>query len=339
MPLIYDMVDPQELLGFVRTLSFPQFTLDGILPNRPIDDLEYRFLRADLVDQDVAPYRAWDTEAPIGKRQGLARVSGELPPLSKKIRLGEEERLRLRALESGNQAPLIAQIYDDAANMTRAVQARVEMARGQALYDGRVTINENNMVAEVDYGIPSGNRVTPAVLWSVVATATPVADVRGWVEAYVALNGVAPGYALTSTRVVSNLLRNAEIRTLASSAAGTPAMVTPETVSAVFTAFGLPAIRTYDTQVRVDGVATRVIPDDRFILLPPTGEPLGQTFYGVTAEALELRSEGQIVGTQAPGIVAVLEKTFDPVATWTKAAAIALPVIANPALIVTADVL
>lgn len=339
MPLIYDMVDPQELLGFVRSLAFPNFTLDQFLPNRPIDDLEYRFMKADLVDQDMAPFRAWDTEAPIGKRQGLSRVTGELPPLSKKIRLGEEERLRLRALESGNQAPLIAQIYDDAASMTRAVQARIEKARGEALYDGKVVINENSMQATVDFNIPAGNRVAPATLWSVTATATPVTDVRTWVEAYVALNGIAPGVALTSTRVVSNLMKNAEIRTLAGSLAGTPAMVTPETVGAVFAAYGLPPFVTYDTQVRVDGVSTRVIPDDRVVFLPPAGEPLGQTFYGVTAEALELRSEGKIVATQAPGVVAVLEKTFDPVATWTKAAAIALPVIANPGLIITADVL
>jgi hypothetical protein len=162
---------------------------------------------------------------------------------------------------------------------------------------------------------------------------------RLWLETYVATNGVAPGSILTSTRVISNLLRNAEIRTLAGSLSGTPALVTPETVSAVFSAFGLPPMQTYDTQVRVAGVATKVIADDRLIFLPPAGEPLGNTFYGITAEALELREAGQIVSTQMPGVTAVVDKTFDPVATWTKASAIALPVLANPSLILTADVL
>lgn len=337
MALIYDLVDPQELLGFVRTLAFPQFNLNQLLPDRNIDDLEYRFNRADLVDQDMAPYRAWDTEAPIGKRQGVARVRGELPPLSKKIRLGEEERLRMRALDTGDNTPIINQIYDDAANMTRAIQARVEKARGEVLSLGTVTINENGMIASVDYGIPAQHKVAPGTLWSNPAS-TPVSDMRGWLETYVATNGVAPGRILTSTAVISNLLRNTEIRTLAGSLSGTPALVTPETVSAVFSAFGLPAMQTYDTQVRVDGVATRVIAADRLIMLPPGGEPLGNTFFGTTAEALELRSTGQIVASQAPGIVAVVDKTFDPVATWTKASAIALPVLANPSLILTADV-
>jgi hypothetical protein len=58
----------------------------------------------------------------------------------------------------------------------------------------------------------------------------------------------------------------------------------------------------------------------------------------VTAEALELQAEGKIVSRQAPGIVAVVEKTFDPVATWTKVAALALPVMTAPSLLMVADV-
>jgi hypothetical protein len=41
---------------------------------------------------------------------------------------------------------------------------------------------------------------------------------------------------------------------------------------------------------------------------------------------------------QAPGLVSVVEKTFDPVATWTKSAAVALPVLVNPNLSFSADV-
>lgn len=326
--LIYDLIDPQELIGFARALEFPQFTLNTVLPDRPVQDLEYRFSRNDLVDQDVANYRAWDAEAPIAARQPTARVVGEIPPLSKKIRLGEEQRLRLQGQATGEQSALIDQIFDDTTNMVRAVQARIELARGQALSTGAVTIAENGVVAEVDFGMDPGQFVTPAVLWN-DPTATIVANYTEAVEAYIDRNGFAPGGALTSTSVVGDMLRNDEIRTLAASLAGTPALVTRAALDNVFGAFSLPPIATYDTSVMVDGVSTRVIDPDLFILLPPAGSGLGNTLYGVTAEALELRTAGQIVAQQQPGIVAVIQRTFDPVATWTKAAGIALPVLAN----------
>lgn len=339
MALVYDLVDPQELVGFVRALEFDQFNLNQILPNREVQDLEYRFRRGTLRDQDAAKYRAFDTEAPIGSRQGTQRVSGELPPVSKKIRLGEEERLRLDALRSGDDGAIIQQIYDDAASMTRAVQARIELARGEALHSGVVNINENGMVASVDYGIPASHQVTAATVWS-DPTADIIEEWLSWQEVYTdSTDGLVPGAVMTSTQVVQNLLRNDSIRQLLGTVNGAPGLVTPQALQQVIQAYGLPPIVINDTQIRVDGAAQRVIPQDKLVFLPPQGQPLGNTLYGVTAESLELQAEGQIEATATPGIVAVVEKTFDPVATWTKSAGIALPTIANPELLLQAVVL
>lgn len=340
---IYDLVDPQVLVGFVRNLAFPTFSLNRFLPDVTLNDIEYRFTRRTDVDQDVAPFRAWDAEAAIGGRQGLARVMGEIPPLSKKIRLGEEQRLRLRALQ-GATAPddaIVRAIFDDAANMMRSVQARIELARGGVLSTGVFTdiAADRQFRSNIPFGVPGDHFVTPTTVWSTVATATIIKDLRTWLEKYVADNGVAPGAILTSTRVLGFMLQNAEIRTLAGTLAGTPAMVTPATVATALSAYGLPPIETYDVSVRVAGVATKVIPDDLVLFLPPAGEPLGATFNGVTAEALELTSAGQLVASQAPGVVAVVEKTFDPVSIWTKASAVSLPILANPSLLMVADVL
>lgn len=340
MALIYDIVDQQELLGFVRNLQFDQFTLDQFLPNRDIDDIEYVFRRGTGQDEDAAGFRAFDAESPIGSRAGRARVRGELPPISKKISVGEEERLRLRQLQTGNSDPIVAQIYDDAANMTRAVQARLELARGQLLSTGTVTISENGLEITVDFGLPAGHNVNAATVWSTHTANDIIEELISWVETYSdSTGGLRPAAILTSRQVLSNMLRNDAVRNLAATVNGAPALVSRQTLNQVLAAYDLPPIITYETQVRVDGVATRVIPQDRLIFVPPSQEPLGNTFYGVTAEALELQSEGQIVASQAPGIVAVVEKTFDPVRTWTKAAGIGLPVLANPELLFIADVL
>lgn len=337
--IIYDLAEPQELLGFVRNVPLPNFSLEQYLPNDLLNDVEYRFTQDNTVDQDVAPYRAWDAEAAIGSRQGLARIMGEIPPISKKIRLGEEQRLRLRSLQlGGDTGELVDRIFDDAGNMSRAVQARVEQARGRAIYDGKFVVNENGFVQTIDYGIPGGQRVAPGTLWSNTAASTPVDDMRTWIDVYVDANGFPPGLALTSTAVISNLLRNAQIRTLAASLAGGPSIVSRPVLNATLSDFELPPLVAYDTSVRVGGSATKVIPNDRVVFLPPPGSGLGRTFWGITAEALELASEGMIVERQAPGLVAVVDKTFDPVSTWTKAAAVVMPVIANPKQILTADV-
>ncbi len=342
MALIYDLADPQELQGFVRQAFGEEerntFVLSQFLPNVNIGDIEYRIARGTLRDQDAAFVRSWDTESPIGSRQGVERILGELPPISKKIRLGEEERLRLRALERGNNNQLVDAIFDDAANMARAVAARIEMFRGEALWAASLTINENGVQQTIPFGRAAGHTVAPGTLWSVTATATPIQDEQAWMTTYTDENGVAPGLALTSTRVVNYLLLNAQYRSMAAQNGITPAFLSLNGLNQIRATYGLPPIVKYDVKTRVSGTATRVIPDDKFIYLPPAGEPLGRTFFGTTAESLELVGAQQISVDQAPGLVAVVEKTFDPVATWTKAAAIALPVLVNPNLTLTADV-
>jgi hypothetical protein len=342
MALVLDLADPQELQGFVRGIQLEEdrnrFTLQNYLPNRPIDEIEYRVTRGSLRDADAATVRAWDTESPIASRQGLERIMGELPPISRKIRLGEEERLRRRALERGDNAQLVDAIYDDAGQMSRAVLARVEMFRGEALFNATVVINENGVSQTVDFGRKAGHTVTAGVLWSTVATADPVADMRSWVQTYIDTNGVAPAYGLTSTAVLGYLMRNAAIRSLATTTAGVPALVTMETVNSVFAAFGLPPLIPYDTNVRVAGAQQRVTPVNKVCFMPPGDEPLGATFFGTTAEALELVEARAINQDQAPGMVATVHKSDDPVSTWTKVAAIALPVLINPDLTLTATV-
>lgn len=350
MALIYDLINTETLQGFARNLAQPDLTLDQWLPPFQINDTEFKFNKqvtgegSVLYDEDVATYRAFDTEAPIAGRKGTElslltppTVRGQIPPISRKIRLGEEERLRMDALRSGDKRPIIDAIFNDVARLTRSVQARLEVARGQALQTGQLAIAENGVAGGMDFGVPAANFVVAPTVWT-DPDALVIDDSLGWVQAYTDLNGQAPAHMLVSSRVINGLLRNNQIRNLAGGLAPIPNIVTPATVAAVFQAYGLPVPEAYDTQLKFNGVAQRVVADDKVLFLPPKGNQLGRTFYGITAEALELQSEGKLVARQVPGIVAVVEKTFDPVATWTKVAALALPVITAPSLLMVADV-
>lgn len=341
--LIYDLVDPAELQGFVRAVQVEQFgLLNGVFPTRPVDDLEYRFTRGEFSDMDVATYRAFDAEAPLGTRPGMSRMAGELPPISKKMRLGEEQRLRLRQLQGaqGGAAALVNQVFDDAARLTRSILGRLELACGDALVNGKVTIAENGVAATVDYGYVAGQKPTRTLAWT-----DPAADIIGeltaWVEAYSdRTGGLRPAYFLTSGAVRNAMLRNTAMRNYLVgnvAAAGTPQLMTVAALGSVLDAFDLPPIRLYDTSLPVGGVTTKVMPTNRLLLMPP-GTP-GATFSGTTAEAIELAGARAIANDQIAGMTAVVDKTFDPVSLWTKVSAIALPVLYQPDAITVATVL
>lgn len=340
MYLFTDYVAPAELTGYVRAafadLQVNQFNLSRWLPNNPIDDLDYRFTSGGEGLVEAATFRNYDTPSPFGERPGTQRVSGQLPPISRQIALGEYERLRARGADDESVRSVLER---DAVRMVRAISARMELARGEALANGKVVINENGVVATVDFGRDPGNTVAPATLWTSEGTATVLSDLVAWTDAYIARTGSRPAVALTSTARARNMQRNAEIINAVAGAAAGRTRVTAEELNTLLQSENLPRIETYDAQVNVNRVATRVIPADKVILLPEPGSAddndLGATLWGTTAESLE--PEYGLAGDEA-GVVAGVYKQENPIRLYTNAAGIGLPVLANPNLSFTADV-
>lgn len=338
MLLTTDYIEPAELTGYARTalqdLEQNQFTLSQFLPSVPVDDLQYRFTRGGHGLAEAATYRSFDAEASIASRPGVTRVSGDLPPVSRKIKLSEYDRLRQRQLDSA----VTEAIFDDTDRMVRAVAARIELARGSALSSGVVTMNEDGVIGTVDFGRRSAHtNVAPANLWSNPVTATPIADLIAWRRTYRANNGgTNPGAILTSETQLANILRSAEVRNLVAVGGTAPSIVAPAALATLLASYNLPPIVVNDAQINVQNTSTgvvtaqRVIPESNVLLLPaPGNSELGGTFWGTTAESLEAEFD---LGGDEPGIVAGSYSTKDPVALWTKAAAIAIPVLANPDL-------
>jgi hypothetical protein len=336
MLLNTDYMDPQTLTGYARAvlmdLDVNRFTLSRWLPNRPVNDLEYRFFRGGEGLVEAATFRAYDTEAPIAKRPGLSRMSGELPPISRKIPVTEYLRLKSRNLPT----EVTSNLLSDTERLIRGIAARMELARGDALVNGSVTIAENGVAASLAFGRQGGHSVTAGASWLTSSTDV-IADLMAWTELYRDNNSVEPGVLLTSSKVVNALLKNAGFRSmLAGGLVATPSVITRDSLQQILSAYGLPRIETYDVSVSVGDVATKVIPDDKLLILPSGESVLGATLYGTTAEALS--NDFQISASEAPGIVAGSWETKDPINLWTKADAIAMPVLANPDFAFVADV-
>ncbi|MEU8136585.1 major capsid protein [Streptodolium elevatio] len=332
-----EFITPAELTGYsreaLRDLEINRLTLSQYLPSVQVDDLMYRFSRGGGSLLEAAPYQAYDAEASIAGREGVMRVTGELPPIKRKIRLGEYERLRQRHATNSDMTDAL---MTDAETITRQIAVRVEKARADALVTGQVVINENEMQATVNFGRTNSHSVTAGTAWSNPA-ATIITDLLAWRRTYINTNGERPGVILTSELVLSYMLLNAEIRTLASSLAGTPSIVSEDTLGAVLRVYGLPPVRTYDAQYKSGGVATRFIPEDKLLYLPSDPSELGGTFWGTTVEALD--GGYSLESGEEAGIVSGVYRVEESPALWTKAAAIVLPVLANPDLTFVADVI
>lgn len=341
--LVTDMpgLEPSTLIDYARKYDVEharpenKFTLGEYLPDLLTEDLEFKIRQGALNDVDVAEYRAFDTPAKFTDRPGTKLIAGSLGPVSRQIPLSEEEILRMRVLESKNNDPLIDAILNDAERMVRSVQGRIELARGDVIDDGVVTIQENGLTLVANFLRLASMRKTAATVWT-DNSATIVTELLGWHEDYVEENGTDADHILMPKALVGTLMLNDEFRAHAASFGTTPERITRATLDSVLQVNGLPPIKTYDVKVRVGGVATRVLPENKVFLMP-SGE-IGKTHFGVTAEAIKLRSKGLITKEQAPGLVVVMLDSDHPVQTSTLATALAVPSLGRRDFIMDAEV-
>ena len=199
----------------------------------------------------MASVQAFGAEAQIASRDGAVKVSGEIPPIKRKINLGERELIALKREGAGDVAMVRDQLYNDLDNMIDSVLARIEAMRMSALATGQIVLNENGLIMTVNYGVPQGNQAilqaqnVPGGQWD-QANAQPITMIQTWVNAVIAACGVRPTRALTSNTVVANLIRNAQIRTMIYGNQGGSRAVSVNQLNDLMQTLNLPQIATYD---------------------------------------------------------------------------------------------
>lgn len=354
MSLFLDQTAPigaEDVLTFTQDQPIPSNNiLTQMFPRQDFDTDYVDFSTLNTTNR-VLKFRNWDGAFAAVARDAATAKRTKMLPLGGFLEEGEWERRQIEhaATAGTNIARIQRAVYNDLENLTRYAYNRIELAWGDVLTDGILTINENGVDQTLDFGIPSGQKVTPGTLWSNHATSTPLTDLLTWLDVWVGVNGVPPGRFVTSLEVIRHLMQNEQlIAAIKGNQTGATWLSIPE-INNFLSGFGLPGFDVpaqagtvggsiYNSNFDVDGTTQRVIANNKLLFLPADMSTLGFTAWGTPTTAYELNSKNVQVDT-APGVVGVLVREDNP--PFRKHAyvdAVALPVLADTRKILVATV-
>lgn len=330
------LIDNRQLLEFSQNFGVTRnFTGSRLFPDQKTQYIEQEYTR--LCENGnlpmVAKVHALDTEAAIGSRTPFEKVTVEELLIKEKINLSEDVERITRGLDMNNDA-LRQYIFDDAARLAERVVTRAELAKMDAISKGKFVIDENGLNLAVDYEIPEENIVTGD--W-----ASDEADILGDIAKWRALatdKGATPNIIITSNTILLKIMANKNIQKAIFGASGVGILPSIDQINALLgSQFEGLRITTNDDKygkiTTVDGKAVvvpyRFMDADKFIMTA-TGidGTLGAGLWGVTPEESE---QGGAFDTKRQNqyVTVTTWDTPDPVATWTKASGLFVPVMPN----------
>lgn len=342
MPDILSLISSAERLEFSQNLSVarPAYIGDRIFPDQKTENLKAEYLRlAEGAGIPVmATVHAFDTEAEIGSRPVFDKT--EVEKLLIKRKINQTERMR-QLTENGVYADdaVVRYVFDDMRLMAEAVKTRTEAAKMEVLATGKLTVRENNVDMAVDYGVPAKNT-------GYKIDFGPEADIVGQLQAIAdaaASSGNALTEMVTSTKILRKMAANRGIQTMIYGTVGAGTYVPAQRIQTLFSElFGLGLLTTNDLRYKTQTASgkettQRFFPEDKAAFLssgPAAGFGVG--LWGVTPEEAEY---GQYSEKSADQFITLTQwATPDPVAVWTKASGLFIPVLPNPGgLYIAAD--
>lgn len=325
---VLETITEEERLNFSQSFDVKRPGILGtIFPDTKTQYLkaEYYRLMAGQRLPEVAFVHALDTEAEIGSRPGFEKVLTEKLFIKRKI--NQSERLQ-QAIENGvpDDNNLKKFVFDDAANLFEGVVARANVMKGQFLSTGIVKVKENHVDMSIDYGVTSDAKVT-LTDWS-----KPDSDIMGDIQKMVSIaedNGYVVNKALTSLKMINYMRNNTAMQTAVLGAANKRLLTKQELTNLLMQEYGF-TIDRCDEKYRyrkADGTLKtgRYFKEDVFTLYEANANgSFGSGLWGVTPEETEYR---QFIQEENRSFVTLsMWATPDPVAVWTKASGMFVPV-------------
>lgn len=319
---VLELFNQREILNYLKERKYPVMLGEELFPEVKRQSLEFDMLTNGSKTPVIASVHGFDTESEIGQREAEKKAI-ELALIKRKMQLKEREIIALESPRNeAEKAYLMKNVYADFDALVESIRARIEAMRMEIVATGKVTLNENNLDAVIDFGVPDENKVAD-VDWS-AEDSNPINDMITWKNQL----DTAPARVLTSTTILAKILSNKNVINALFGKDSTRIASVGE-LNTYLESLQLPKIYTYDAKYRklgADGKYTkhRYLPENAFVMMP--GETLGETIYGPTAEEIRLTRDPSVDIKLVGKILAMMyEEGKDPVSTWEKAVATALP--------------
>lgn len=347
MNTIFDYFTSKALAAYYNTkladVNTQPYLGDELFPARKKMGLNLKFIKGAKGLPTTLSLSAFDVKSTKKDRIGFQSVQTKMPFFKNDMLIDEELRQELLiAIEAGNADyidTILRNIFDDTITLLDAAGVARERMRMQLLSSGAISMANNGQAYTYDYGLGNDQKVTPTTAWNANG-ADPLSDIITWQDVIENKGYARPARAITSRTVLRTLMKNAGIKEAVYVMSQGKVTLTEANVKDYFREHAGIEIAVYDKKyMSENGVATRYIPEDLFILIPD-GD-LGNTWFGTTPEEADLRSgatdaEVSIVDT---GVAVTTTKTTDPVSVDTKVSQVVLPSFEAADQIMIADVM
>lgn len=224
--------------------------------------------------QHIAAMIGLGAEKPVVDRHATAQVMGELAHFGLKDVITIEELYAINeARNSGEKNAMVEKLLNKSADLVFALKLRIRVEKLKALALGKNEYNKNGVKVQLDYGIPSEQKVAlvGAEAWS-TADKDVIGDLLGWVEIYRKANGKKPEAMLLTRKVLNQLTDNKTIIAEARPMTPGATRVSLAEVNEVLSRYGLPVAQIVEeTTVSVRDIYSgeeeviEVFPENRIV--------------------------------------------------------------------------
>lgn len=336
MAKVLEIFKNEEIIDFSQGLGSllnKDMMGDRLFPDTKTKNLKatYYQLSDGMQIPTMAQVHAFDSEAKIGSRPTIEKITVEKFLVKEKINLSELER---EYFDNGvTEANELKQfLFNDFGRLAQSVKTRVEVAKMELLYSGKITVKENKLNYTIGDGLDIAKQSKD---WSAAD-----ADILGDIDALVKLakdKGYTVNKVITSGKILAKMRANKGIQTAIYGVNGIGTYVSDEQLKNLMQSmFGL-SLEINDELYRIDADTTkRYIPENKFILVTTFNGVVGQCIWGVTPEEREQGIWTTKSSNQFITLTGWAEK--DPVVEWFKASGLAVPFLRNTKGHVVADI-
>ena len=337
---VFGMIPKAEWLDVGFEVTRQDDPIDTLFGDKKTDNLfaEWETIAADYQIPMMAQFHGFDTETMTTFRIPVDRKNIEKGLI--KVKLNQSERMRA-LLNSGVQDSKIRDyILRDGINLAEQVFTRSKVAKNEVMATGAMTIKENGLDLTIDYGVPATQK---AYTIDLVRTGDLTAQIQQVIDD-ANDKGIKITGMMTSRKNITKMRNNAGLQVNINGNVGAGAIVRSTDFNDFMSEeFGIDTIISNDlsygaSATMVNGrpaiTTKKYYPEDKitFFAANPGGK-LGIGLWGDPPE-VDIEKFGNIGGTESsvsPYVYVSQYKENDPAVIWTKASALFVPVLYNPA--------